>query len=159
MKRIGLIFAIGLAGCVSNSAGNAITSTLTQIANTATSDIQTQINVANAATPPDADGAQCGTAALQVAAAMQKVLAVTAPVSTTTNGTTTTTAPVVGVFTLAEIASLYQPGSAQYQAMAKILVSGCAAKVMDLQQAANANLSVGAIAAAIPTVLALAPVP
>lgn len=145
MKRlIPLALALALMGCATNTQPTSqISTVLTQLANTATADISTQINVANAATPPDADGAACGAAALQVAAAIQKVVLVTAP-------------PAAGAFTVAEIASLYQPGSAQFQWAEKILVSGCAAKVIDVQQAANTNLSIAGIIGSIPTVLPLA---
>src|SRR5580692_747962 len=137
--------AIALSSCglttVLTSQNSQITTVLTQLANTATQDLNTQIAVANAATPPDVDGAQCGAAALQVTAAIQKVTAATQP-ATGVPGTALATPPTVGAFTTAEIASLYQPGSAQFNWAVKVLETGCIAKVHDINQAAQSTTSI-----------------
>lgn len=127
-----------------SSTNNGILATLNQIANTATADLNSQIAVANAATPPDVDGAACAQGALTVAAAMQKVLAATPTGST------------VGAFTAAEIATLYQPGSAQFNWAVKTLETACIAKVHDVNQAVN---STAGIITALPGILALAAAP
>jgi len=154
IRLLALGMLLLISACVSSSTSNTqVNGVLTQLANTATGDLTSAAAVANAATPPDADGATCGAAALTVAAAMQKVLLVTAPPVAGAKPAT------IGAFTAAEIASLYQPGSPQYQWAVKTLVSGCAAKIIDVQQAANANLSIAGLIAAIPSVLPLAAVP
>ena len=66
---------------------------------------------------------------------MQKVLAATPTGST------------VGVFTTAEIASLYQPGSAQFNAAQQVLVSGCAAKAQNVLGPAGLLAAGGVIGA------------
>ena len=143
MQKILLVGAIlALAGCAQTGKPDQITSVLDQIANTSTADLKTSIAVANAATPPDADGAACAQAVLTVSASMQKVLAA----STAAGGT-------IGAFTVAEIASLYQPGSAQYNYAIKTVGTGCLNKAVDVAgQTANAVIS------AVPAVVALAPV-
>ena len=156
---------------VSTSQSNQITTILTQIGNTLVPDLQQQRLVALAATPPDLDGAQCAgtlsvaavvavpatattpaipaspavdaTGALAVAEAIQKVAAVT-------NGT------AVGALTVAEIASLYQPGSQQFNWALKTLETACIAKVHDINQAVN---STSGIITALPSILALAAAP
>lgn len=151
-----------LSGCagsgsvVSQQDSAAISKVLTQLGNTLMSDLLQQRAVALAATPPDTDGAQCagtlptnpadpttGTGALTVAAAIQNVAAVTAGKS-------------VGALTVAEIASLYQPGSAQFNWAVKVLETGCIAKIHDVNQAIN---STSGIITAIPSVLALGAAP
>jgi len=133
--------AIAISACVLSPSNDQVLMVMNQIANTATGDLNSAIAVANAATPPDVDGATCAQGALTVNAAMQKVLAATP------------TGATVGAFTSAEIASLYQPGSAQFNYVVKTLETACIAKVHDVNQAAQSTVSV---IAAIPTVLALA---
>ena len=157
---IALSGAVLLAGCaggvISQSQSSDITKVLTQVGNTLTTDLQQQRLVALAATPPDLDGAACagtlpdpaiagdlGTSALGVAAAIQKVAAVTANKQ-------------IGALTIAEIATLYQPGSAQFNWAVKMLETGCIAKVHDVNQAIN---STAGIITALPSVLALAGAP
>jgi len=143
-------------GLVSGVDSAKINTVLTQLGNTLTTDLQQQRAVALAATPPDVDGAQCagtvptnpadattGTGALSVAAAIQQVEAVTA-------------GKQVGTFTAAEIATLYQPGSAQFNWAVKTLETACIAKVHDVNQAVN---STAGIITALPSVLALAAAP
>lgn len=132
-------FVTSLAGCAGGGAGGQATiANLTTIANTATADLNTAIAVANAATPPDTDGANCAQAALTVANNIKAVLAATPATAT------------VGVFTAAEIASLYAPGSAQFNQAVKTIETGCIAKLHDLNQAGAATLGQpAAIAAAL----------
>ena len=151
-----LALAACAGGLVSQSESQQITTVLTQLGNTLTSDLLAQGAVALAATPPDLDGAACagtlptnpldpttGTGALTVAAAIQKVAAVTAGKS-------------VGALTVAEIATLYQPGSAQFNWAVKTIETGCIAKVHDVNQAIN---STAGIITALPSVLVLAGAP
>jgi len=154
------IFALSLVGCaggiISQNDNQKISKVLTQLGNTLVTDLQQQKAVALAATPVDTDGAQCagdlpdptkagdtGTGALGVAAAIQKVAAVTSGTS-------------VGALTLAEIGTLYQPGSAQFNWAIKMLETACIAKVHDVNQAVN---STAGIVTALPSVLALAAAP
>ena len=143
-------------GLITASESAKITTVLTQVGNTLVSDLQAQSAVALAATPPDVDGAQCagtlpdptkpgdlGTGALSVAAAIQRVAAVTG-------------GKQVGALTVAEIATLYQPGSAQFNWAVKTLETACIAKIHDVNQAIN---STAGIMTALPSVLALAAAP
>ena len=132
-----------LAGCgnQAGSQGQQTLANLTTIANTASSDLTTAVAVANAANPPDVDGAACATAALAVASDIKKVMAAT-PAGAT-----------VGVFTTAEIASLYQPGSAQFNQEVKTIETGCIAKAHDVLQA---GASTAGMPAAIVAALAIA---
>lgn len=160
MAASGLMLVLGLDGCVgglvSQGQSTAISKVLTQVGNTLTADLLQQRAVALAATPPDLDGAQCagtlptdpadpttGTGALTVAAAIQKVAGVTA-------------GKQVGALTVAEIATLYQPGSAQFNWAVKTLETGCIAKVHDVNQAVN---STAGIITALPSVLTLGAAP
>lgn len=113
------------------TSGSLVTA-LTNLANTGVADFNNVINVANAATPPDVDAVPCAQAGITVVQAMQKVLAATPAGST------------VGVFTAAEIASLYQPGSAQTNFVVKTIETGCVAKIHDTIQAQQSM--VGALA-------------
>lgn len=108
---------------------------LGKIGATATADLTVAKSVALAATPPDTDGANCITAALTVAAQINAVN-VAAGV------------PNAGVLTTAELASLFQPGSAQYNQAQQTLVSGCAAKAQDVL-GPTGLLAAGGVTAAI----------
>lgn len=131
-----------LGGCAGGGAqGQQTLANLTTIANTAVADLTTAIAVANAANPPDADGAACATAALQVATDIKKVMAATPATAT------------VGVFTAAEIASLYAPGSAQFNQEVKTIETGCVAKLHDVLQAGASTVG---MPAAIVAALAIA---
>ena len=146
-----------VAACALSAAqSDSITTVLTQLGNTLTADLLQQRAVALAATPPDLDGAACagtlptnpadattGTGALTVAAAIQNVLAVTAGKS-------------VGALTVAEVATIYQPGSAQFNWAVKTLETACIAKAHDINQAIN---STSGIITAIPSILALGAAP
>lgn len=153
----GLLGALlGLGACaIGQAQSDAITTTLTQLGNTLTSDLQNQRNAALAATPADIDGAACagtlpdpahpenGTGAMAVAGAIQKLNASLA-------------GKPIGALTVAEVASLYQPGSAQFNWAVKTLESACIAKVHDVNQATN---STAGIIAALPSILVLAGAP
>src|SRR5579864_2254776 len=155
-----LTLAACAGGLISQSQSQQITTVLTQLGNTLTNDLRSQRAVALAATPPDMDGAQCagaapgepvfdtsmdhlGLGALGVAAAIQKVAAVTA-------------GKQVGALTVAEIATLYQPGSAQFNWAVKMIETACIAKVHDVNQAIN---STAGIVTALPSILALGGAP
>ncbi len=149
---------LGVASCavVSQSQSTQITTVLTQLGNTLTADLQQQALTAMAATPPDVDGARCagtlpdptkpgdlGTGALAVSAAIQRVNAVNAN-------------KPIGALTVAEIATLYQPGSAQFNWAVTTIETACIAKIHDVNQAIN---STAGIMTALPSVLALAAAP
>jgi len=152
-----LLLSVGCAGgLITQSQSQQISVILTQLGNTLTTDLQQQSAVAMAATPPDVDGARCagtlpdptkagdlGTGALAVAAAIQRVAAVT-------NGKS------VGALTVAEIATLYQPGSAQFNWAVTTIETACIAKVHDVNQAVN---STAGIISALPSILVLAAAP
>jgi hypothetical protein len=153
-----------LAGCSSFNAKvvDPLITDLAKVNATATADLNTAINVAMAATPPDNDGAACAKAALTVNSQVAAVVAAanpTPPAGTTTAPATPTAA--AGALTAAELASLFQPGSAQYNMVKQELTSGCAAKAQDVLGAAGvlaAGGVVGALAAGqVLPVLAAAP--
>ena len=134
MRKILIASLALLASCatLSNPADPLIT-VLSRVANTAQIDLTTSIAVAQAATPQDGDGALCAQAALVVQGSISRVVAA-AHVSG------------AGAFTVAELASLFQPGSAQYNYAKQTLVSGCAAKTQDVMGPA-ALLGTGVIGA------------
>jgi UDP-3-O-[3-hydroxymyristoyl] glucosamine N-acyltransferase len=122
MKRILFIaFALTLAACASSTTttatgpANQLIVALSRISNTGVADLTVSENVANAATPPDTAGATCAAAAITVAQQVQKVM-------------TAANVSNAGVFTTAELASLFQPGSPQYNQAANTLAAGCIAK-------------------------------
>lgn len=153
-----------LGGCASgiisntqtqiNSVNDALITDLGKIAATATADLQQVEKVAsvpNARMPggiEDQDGYNCAAAAITVGAQIQAVMAAGA-------------GPGAGIMTTAEIASLFQPGSAQYNQAKQTLTSGCAAKAQDVLGAAGV-LAAGGVVGAIATgqvlpILAAAP--
>jgi len=139
MRNILPVFVLVLlAGCAAQTAtspGQQVLTNLTTIANTADADLATSIAVANAATPPDTAGVNCATAVRTVGANIRKVMAAT-PAGAT-----------VGVFTAGEIASLYAPGSAQFNDAVQTIETGCIAKLHQINAA-------GASAAGFPAALA-----
>jgi hypothetical protein len=155
--RLAAFATLALTGCaVSADQSTQISQVLTQLGNTLTASLQQQAAVALAATPPDTDGARCagtlpdpakpgdlGTGALAVSAAIQRVAAVTA-------------GQQVGAITLAEIGTLYQPGSAQFNWAVTTIETACIAKIHDVNQAINSQAG---IMTALPSVLALAAAP
>jgi hypothetical protein len=133
-----------MTGCAWTQANSdVVTQTLTQLTNTAVTDLATTKMLALAATPPDADGAQCADAATVVAQALQKLAAAQK-------------GQVVGALSAAEFASLVQPGSAQFNWAVKTLETGCIAKIHDVNQAIN---STAGIMTALPAILGLAALP
>ena len=143
MRRLIPIAAILVVGCT-QSAADPIITTLTRLADTSVADLTTAKAVALAATPPDTNGATCADAAITVAQSMQKVAAAA-------------TGKTVGAFTVAEIASLYQPHSPQYEAAANTLLTGCIAKIRTVKGAAVAT--VGDVALVLPLAAAAAALP
>ena len=137
--------AIGPGACALSAANSqAIIKNLTTILNTAQADLNTAILVANAASPPDVDGAACAKALIALNASMIAVMAAT-PAGAT-----------VGVFTAAEVASLYAPGSAQFNQVVKTVETGCIAKLHDINQAGASTIG---MPAAIAAALAIAAAP
>lgn len=137
---LAFICIAGLLGGCTAAQTTTLTANLTTIANSAQSDFTGVVNVANAATPPAPHVATCAQGGITVNAAMQKVLAATA-------------GQTVGVFTAAAVASLYQPGSAQFQWVVTTLQTACIAEVTDLMQA---GASTAGLPAAMLAVLAVA---
>lgn len=140
------IIAAALFGCAGPISGvqstvtdvsDALLTDLAKIGNTAQTDLAKADAVALAATPPDQDGHVCLTTVGGVLGDIQKVNAAAGGAG-------------AGVFTVGEMASLFQPGSIQYNTEKQKLVSGCAAKAQDVLGAAGvlaAGGVVGAIAA------------
>ena len=118
--------AVLLTACTSfnSKVVDPLVTDLSKISNTATADLIVADNVALAATPPDKDGDACIKAAQVVQG--QVVAVVTAAHQST-----------AGALTAAELASLFQPGSAQYDQATQTLTSGCAAKAQDVMGAAG----------------------
>lgn len=148
MKRPSLLALLVLAGCASNpisSAVDPLITALSRISNTAAADLTTMQTVALAATPPDQDGANCAVAALKVQGEVGAVI-------------TAAHVPTAGAFTVGELASLFQPNSAQFNQAQNTLASGCIAKANDVMGAAGviAAGGVSGVLAATNTVLPLA---
>lgn len=116
--------------------------TLAQIGNTAVTDATQAKVVALAATPPDTDGANCWTGVITAIGEIQQVNAAAGGAN-------------AGVFTTAEMASLYQPGSAQFNQVTNLIASACVAKSNDVLGAANV-LAAGGVMAVLPKVIPLA---
>jgi hypothetical protein len=110
---------------------------LAKINATAINDLQVAQKVAQAATPPDTDGFNCYAAAITVANQINSVIVAAQ-------------GPAAGVLTTAELATLFQPGSAQYNNVKQQLVSGCAAKAQDVL-GAQGVLAAGGVIGAIAT--------
>jgi hypothetical protein len=118
--------------------------TLAQIGNTASADALQAKAVALAATPPDTDGANCWTA-------VNTAIGEIAQVNTAAGAGSAN----AGVFTAAEMASLFQPNSAQYNQIVNLIGAGCVAKANDVLGAANV-VAGGGVMAILPKVLPLA---
>lgn len=129
-------FALTLSACnttsnnTTNKLGGQFATVLSRIMNTSSADLLTAENVANAATPPDADGARCAASIIVVQAQVNKV------VSAQASGTQ-------GVFTTAEMLSLFQPGSAQFNQSYNTVATGCIGKANNVMGAANVILAGG----------------
>jgi hypothetical protein len=118
---------------ISSKVVDPLITALSRINNTAIADLQNAQKVALAATPPDADGNQCAGGVITVGTQVNAVLTAAGKSS--------------GPLTLAELASLFQPGSAQYNAAQQVLVSACAAKAQDVLGAAGVVAAGGVIGA------------
>lgn len=117
--------------------------TLAQIGNTALADAQQAVQVAQAATPPDNDGANCWSNG--VVPAIQDIAKVNAAANNSNSG----------VFTAVEMASLFQPQSAQYNYVVNMVGTACIAKANDVLGAANV-VAMGGVMAVLPQVIGLA---
>jgi hypothetical protein len=147
MKYLRIAFAaaalLSLAGCANGFLNfntkviDPLITDISKINNTAGGDLVIVENVAKAATPPDTDGYNCAAAAITVNGQIGQVL-------------TAANVTGAGALTTGELASLFQPGSQQYNSVKQTLTSGCAAKAQDVLGAAGvlaAGGVVGALAA------------
>lgn len=137
-KKLPLLGLVLLAGCATGTnpvyqITDPLLTVLSRISNTAGADLVTVEAVAKAATPPDTDGFNCAAAAMTVQGEVSSVV-------------TAAHVPTAGAGTVAELASLFQPGSQQYNAAKQTLVSGCAGKAQDVMGPA-ALLGTGVIGA------------
>lgn len=140
VKSVIAFFAIGvvataLTACAAkstttNNLGNQFATVLSRIMNTSAADLITAENVANAATPPDKDGASCAAAIIVVQSEVNNVVQAQA-------------AGTQGAFTTAEMLSLFQPGSAQFNQAYNTVAAGCIAKANNVMGAANVLLAGG----------------
>ncbi len=129
-----------MTGCAASDT-KGITNVLDRVANTGVTDLEVAQKVALSATPPDQAGADCAGGVIKVAQAMQKIAQATSGQS-------------VGAFTVAEIATLYQPGSPQFEWATTTIESACLAK---FKQSTRAMIGGVNVVLALPTLLALAP--
>lgn len=145
MRKLFIVALLsGVAACATfdTAVVDPAMTTLAQIGNTSQKDLQNTEAVAQAATPPDTDGYNCAVAVLVVNGQIAKLNAA----NTISNA---------GVFTAAEMASIFQPGSAQYQQAINTIGTGCIAKANDVLGAANV-VAAGGIMAVLPKVIPLA---
>lgn len=149
MRKLLIFGPVLLAGCTAFNTAvvDPALKSLAQLANTSVADLQIAENVANAATPTDTDGYNCAVAAVNAIGYIQKV-----------NTAATAGGTKAGVFTAAEMTSLFQPGSAQYKQVTNLIASGCIAKANDVLGAANV-LAAGGVMAVLPQILPLAAAP
>lgn len=134
-RALFILCLASLTGCASGSlqkTSDSVITVISRVNNTAIADLQQAQAVAKAAMPADTDGVNCSASAIVVAGQINAVLAAAK-------------GPDTGAFTLAELASLFQPGSAQYNQVKQTLTSGCAAKVQDVLGAAQTVLAGGVI--------------
>jgi hypothetical protein len=141
------LFAVAMTGCqqFNQQTVTPILKTLAQVGNTAVADATQAKAVALAATPPDTDGANCWSGVIAAIGEINQVNAAA------TGGP----AGAAGVFTGAEMASLFQPGSAQYNQVTNLIATSCVAKANDVLGAANV-LAAGGVVAVLPKILPLA---
>lgn len=156
MRKLALVSALALAACASTTptAPNPLINVLTKINNAGLADLQrveAVASVPNANMPggiEDQAGLACAQAATVVLGQIQAVNAAA-------NGSG------AGVLTVAEVASLFQPGSPQANRAQDTLATGCVAKANQVLGAAGvvaAGGVIGAIAAS-PQILPLAAAP
>lgn len=126
--------ALGACTAVNTQVVDPLITDLSRINNTGIADLEQVEAVAQAATPPDTDGKNCAAAAITVGQEIDQVL-------TAAQGTNS------GPLTLAELASLFQPGSIQYDQANQTLTSGCAAKAQDVLGAAGVLAAGGVVGA------------
>lgn len=136
-----MLVIAALAACAPLSSFNQevvdpLITVLDKVNATAVTDLQGAEKAAQAATPTDTDGFNCAAAAIVVLGEVTAEFAVVSGAKS---------AP--GPLTLAEMASLFQPGSAQYNAAKQTLTSGCAAKAQDVLGAAGVLAAGGVIGA------------
>lgn len=131
-----------LSGCtqLNQQAVDPLIQEITNINNAGLADLQSVEAVAsvpNANLPSgieDEDGLNCAKAGVTVLTQTQSVL-------------TAANNPNAGVLTVAEIASLFQPGSVQYNQASNTLATGCVAKANDVLGAAGVVAAGGVVAA------------
>lgn len=121
--------AVALAGCISTTASDPLTSFLTGLANKVTADLQVAVNTAstpvtdvNGTHPVDPAGVTCGQTLLAVQANVNAVLKAA-------------NAAGSGAVTAAELGSLMVPGTPQTNAVRDQIVQGCALKVAQVTNA------------------------
>ena len=133
---LGTVCAAALAACTAfnTQVVDPLITDLAKIQATADADLVIADNVALAATPPDNDGDMCIKAVRTVGSQVKNVLAAA-------------NQPNAGPIATAEIASLFQPGSAQFNAAQQAITSGCAAKAQDVLGPAGL-LAAGGVTAA-----------
>lgn len=138
MRTLAALSLAALAACTSlnTKVVDPLITALGKINATATADLVQVEVVAKAATPPDTDGFNCAAAAITVGGEINAVFAAA------NNGQAAT-----GPLTLAELASLFQPGSAQYDQVSQTLTSGCSAKAIDVLGAAGVLAAGGTVTA------------
>ena len=137
MKNLGpacLIFGLVSCAAFNTKVIDPLITDIAKLNNTAAADLVVAENVAKAATPPDIDGYNCASAAVQASVEINTVL-------TAAGGAN------AGPLATAELASLFQPGSAQYNAIKQILITGCAAKAQDVLGPAGVLAAGGVIGA------------
>ena len=143
-----LLFAaaavLSLAACaaLNSKVVDPLLTDLQKINATAAADLNNAEAVAKAATPPDTDGANCAAAVLTVQGQIAQVMAA----NDLSNA---------GMLTAAEVASLFQPGSAQYNQAENTVATGCIAKANDVLGAAKV-VAAGGVAAVLPQIIQLA---
>lgn len=146
MKRLApVIVAVSLVACasVNTKVIDPLITAISRLNNTAAADLVVAQNVAKAATPPDTDGLNCAVAGAQASAQINAVLAAAGTAN-------------AGAITTAELASLFQPGSQQYNAVKQLLVTGCAAKAQDVLGPAGV-LAAGGVVGALATANGILP--
>ena len=138
-KMIVGLAALSLVACssVQTNVVNPVLTDISRINNTAIADLTNAQAVAKAATPADMDGYNCATTVIAVAGQINAVV-------------TAAKGPGAGPLSNAELASLFQPGSQQFNAVQQQLTSGCAAKAQDVLGAAGVTLA-GGVAGAMAT--------
>lgn len=134
-RALFILCLASLTGCASGSlqkTSDSVITVISRVNNTAIADLQQAQLVAKAATPPDLDGYNCAGGAITVFGEINAVTAVAG-------------GPKAGAFTQAELLSLFQPGSAQYNQVKDTLTSACAAKVAKVVGAVQSTLAGGVI--------------